>query len=144
MFSEPNKASVTVLAVALLGFTLFQFSQIMQDRSALHKFADQLDTAVKEADKTLAESQKTLDQLNAIAIGTQRLSDAGNANAKEIVQQLTKLGIRINPNYKEDAAKAAAAAAATGTAAPGATPSSTAPSATPTAPAPSAPAAPGK
>jgi septal ring factor EnvC (AmiA/AmiB activator) len=109
--SHHSHKSVTVLAVALFGFTLFQLNQIFLDRDNLHKAQEQTVKNIAEADKVLAENQKVLDQLNGIAIGTQRLSEAGNANAKEIVAQLTKLGIKINPNYKEDQEKAEKAAA---------------------------------
>lgn len=107
-----TKKSVAILAVALLGFTLFQLSQILTDRGNLGKLHEQAAKNMEQVDKVLAENQKMLDQLNAIAIGTQRLADSGNPNAKEIVAQLTKLGIKINPNFKEDQEKAAAEAAA--------------------------------
>jgi hypothetical protein len=98
--SDHNHKSVTVLAVALLGFTVFQFTQILVDRDNIHKMQDQAKKSIEQADKVLADNQKMLDQLNAIAIGTQRLADAGNNNAKEIVTQLNRLGIKINPNFK--------------------------------------------
>lgn len=118
-----------ILAVSLLAFTVFQMSQILIDRSNLHKFTEQAQENNTKADKALADDQKMLDQLNAIAIGTQRLAEAGNANAKEIVQQLNRLGIKINPNFKEDQEKAAA----TKKAEPGQAP--VAPSSAPPAPA---------
>lgn len=95
-----NHKSVTILALALLGFTIFQFTQIFVDRDNIHLMQDQVKKNIEQADKVLADNQKMLDQLNAIAIGTQRLADAGNANAKEIVVQLNRLGIKINPNFK--------------------------------------------
>ena len=98
--SDHNHKSITILAVTLLGFGLFQFTQILADRDGLHKAKEQVQKNIEQADKVLAENQKMLDQLNAIAIGTQRLADAGNANAKEIVAQLSRLGIKINPNFK--------------------------------------------
>lgn len=98
--SDHNHKSVTILAVALLGFGIFQFTQILADRDSLHKAQEQVQKNIEQADKVLADNQKMLDQLNSIAIGTQRLADAGNPNAKEIVAQLTRLGIKINPNFK--------------------------------------------
>ncbi len=95
-----NHKSVTILALALLGFTIFQFTQIFVDRDNIHLMQDQVKKNIEQADKVLADNQKMLDQLNAIAIGTQRLADAGNTNAKEIVVQLNRLGIKINPNFK--------------------------------------------
>lgn len=138
-----TQKTVTILALALLGFTLFQASQILTDRASLRKFHEQIDKATQQADKLITDSQKTLDQLNSIAIGTQRLADAGNANAKEIVQQLARLGIKINPNFKEDQQKAAATSAAANAPAPVPVPTGAAPAAPTPAPA-VAPAAPAK
>ena len=137
MFANENHAhkSVALLAAGLLIFTLFQFWQVLGDRSQLAKAKEAMETRIAEADKVLAENQKMLDQLNAIAIGTQRLSEAGNPNAKEIVNQLNKLGIKINPNFKEDQEKAAASQAG------GEAPAAPAPGA-PAAPAAPAPATP--
>ncbi len=145
MSEQHSHTSVTVLAVALLGFALFQMTQIFADRDNLHKAKTQVEAAITQADKVLTDNQKMLDQLNAIAIGTQRLADSGNANAKEIVTQLGRLGIKINPNFKEGdknakpgegAAPAGgppSAAGASGAATPAAEP---APPAEPPAPAP--------
>jgi hypothetical protein len=98
--SDHNHKSVTILAFALLGFSVFQFTQVLVDRDSIHKMQEQTAKNIEQADKILADNQKMLDQLNAIAIGTQRLADAGNNNAKEIVMQLNRLGIKINPNFK--------------------------------------------
>lgn len=100
------------LTAGLLFFVVFQFAQVLIDRGQLEKAKAATAERIAQADKVLEESQKMLDQLNAIATGTQRLADAGNPNAKDIVGQLNRMGIKINPNYKEDQAKAAAAAAA--------------------------------
>jgi septal ring factor EnvC (AmiA/AmiB activator) len=133
--------SVAILAFSLLAFSLFNLTQIVVDRGNLAKLQAQVTTNAAEADKVLAENQKMLDKLNNIAIGTQRLAEAGNANAKDIVAQLTRLGIRINPNFKEEAEEAARKSAATPSAAPvtGAPPPGMMP---PSAPAPAAPPAP--
>lgn len=98
--SDQTQKSLTILTAALLGFTVFQFTQIFVDRENIHMMQEQVKKNIEQADKVLADNQKMLDQLNAIAIGTQRLADAGNANAKEIVVQLNRLGIKINPNFK--------------------------------------------
>jgi septal ring factor EnvC (AmiA/AmiB activator) len=111
MSDNHSHKSTTFLAAALLFFVIFQLTQILADRSSLEKAKTQISENVTQADKVLADNQKMLDQLNAIATGTQRLADAGNANAKEIVAQLGRAGIKINPNFKEDQAKAAASKA---------------------------------
>ena len=100
MNEEHGHKSVTILALAMLGFGLFQMSQILVDRGALGKVKEQMETNLAQADKVLAENKKMLDQLNVIAIGTQKLADSGNSNAKDIVTQLNRLGIKINPNFK--------------------------------------------
>lgn len=98
--SDRTHQSITIIAATLFGFSIFQFTQILADRDNLHKAQEQVQKNIEQADKVLADNQKMLDQLNAIAIGTQRLADAGNPNAKEIVAQLSRLGIKINPNFK--------------------------------------------
>ncbi len=133
--TEHTHKSQTILTVAVLLFAVFQFSQILMDRANLKNTQSQLATRLAEMDKTIADGQGTLDKLNAIAVGTQRLAEAGNANAKQIVEDLAKAGIKINPNYKEEQAKGAAA----GSAAPAAP---AAAGEAPAAPAPTAPAEP--
>ncbi len=123
--SDHNHNSVTILAFALVGFTIFQFTQILADRDNIHKAQEQVQKSIEQADKVLADNQKMLDQLNSIAIGTQRLADAGNPNAKEIVAQLNRLGIKINPNFKpgqEQVQQPAAAPAPAASEAPPAVP----------------------
>jgi len=110
--SDHSHKPIMYLTAGLLFFVVFQFTQILVDRGQLEKAKAATAERIAQADKVLADSQKMLDQLNNIATGTQRLADAGNPNAKDIVAQLNRMGIKINPNYKEDQAKAAAAAAA--------------------------------
>jgi phage gp16-like protein len=93
--------SVTLLAIGLLIFTLFQLTQVVLDRVALSKVKLQADVNMAQADKAVDEGKKMLDQLNVIAIATQKLADGGNANAKDIVAQLNRAGIKINPNFKK-------------------------------------------
>jgi hypothetical protein len=104
--------SVTLLAIGLLIFTLFQLVTIVGDRVTLTKAKLQVDNNIAEADKALADGAKMLDKLNDVAIATQKLANAGNSNAKEIVGQLNKAGIRINPDFKKPAPGAAPGAPA--------------------------------
>ena len=99
--SDHGHKAVTVLALALLVFTLFQLTQVISDRMGLAKVKAQLDQNVAQADKALDEGTKMLDKLNDVSIATQKLADAGNANAKDIVTQLNKAGIKINPDFKK-------------------------------------------
>jgi hypothetical protein len=93
--------SVTLLAVGLLIFTLFQLATIIGDRVTLTKAKLQVENNIAEADKALADGAKMLDKLNDVAIATQKLANAGNSNAKEIVGQLNRAGIKINPDFKK-------------------------------------------
>lgn len=104
-FGHPY-ASLMLLAAGLLVFSLFQFGQTVADRVSLNRAREKVETRIVEAEKVLANNQRMLEQLNAIAIGTQRLAEAGNGNAKEIVGQLGRLGIRINPNFRDERQKA--------------------------------------
>jgi hypothetical protein len=93
--------SVTLLAVGLLIFTLFQLATIIGDRVTLTKAKLQVENNIAEADKALADGAKMLDKLNDVAIATQKLANAGNSNAKEIVGRLNRTGIKINPDFKK-------------------------------------------
>ena len=46
----------------------------------------------------LQESKKLRDSLDAIARGTAQLADAGNGNARLVVDELKKRGVTINQN----------------------------------------------
>jgi hypothetical protein len=107
--------SITLLAIGLLIFTLFQLTQVLQDGGNLSKAKAQVEKNHAEVNKAVDEGKKMIDQLNDIAIGTQKLADAGNANAKEIVAQMNKLGIKIDPNFKKGQSDKNAVAPAAGT-----------------------------
>ena len=49
-------------------------------------------------DKQKEESKKLRDSLDAIARGTAQLSDAGNPNARLVIEELKKRGVTVNPN----------------------------------------------
>jgi len=124
MFNLPN-GKVTVaqilLPVSLVAFVLFlllafEFTQVMRDRSAMRQ-------AMAQQDKPVEEVQRVQTQLNALAIGTQKLADNGDSNAKGIIERMNKLGITVKmpplggavaPSDEEGAAAAAAPAAPTG------------------------------
>ncbi|HVY13285.1 MAG TPA: hypothetical protein VHB73_06960, partial [Alphaproteobacteria bacterium] len=82
---EHAHKSVTILAIALLIFTLFQLTQVLIDGGTLSKNKAQTKENIAKADKALGDDSKMLDQLNAIALGTQKLAEGGNANAKDII-----------------------------------------------------------
>lgn len=120
--------SIVFLALGLLIFTVFQLTQVLQDRVNLSQAHTQIKTNVAEIDKALAEGDKMLEQLNDVAIATQKLADGGNANAKEIVTQMNRMGIKIDPNFKKGQKPAVPGAPAT-------PPSAATPPAAPTPPA---------
>lgn len=71
-----------------LGFVAWQLERERQQLQAAHAAAlPTLDTATR--------LRQSLDRL---AADTQRLADAGNGNAKVLVDELRRRGITINPN----------------------------------------------
>src|ERR1700677_2559226 len=96
MFNLPN-GKVTIaqilLPVSLIGFVVFlmlafEFTQIMRDRNAMRQ-------AMTQQEKPLEDVQRVQTQLNALAIGTQKLADNGDSNAKGIIDRMNKLGITV-------------------------------------------------
>jgi hypothetical protein len=79
-----------LLVLGLLIWTGSQLIQLIGERSALK-------TLLVNQAQPYAASQKLRVQLDAIASGTQRLADGGNANARLVVDELRKRGITINP-----------------------------------------------
>jgi hypothetical protein len=97
MFSLPNgkvTAAQILLPVSLVAFVVFlflafQFTQVMRDRDAMHQ-------ALAQQDKPMEDVQKLQAQLNSLAIGTQKLADNGDKDAKAIIDRMNKLGISVN------------------------------------------------
>jgi len=105
--------------ISLLAFTLmllfaFQTTQILRDRDVLHETKG-------GQEKAFEDSQRLQAQLNALLLGTQKLADQGDKNAKVIVDKLKELGITIGqPNQQgAQAAPSAPVPAATEKTAPG-------------------------
>ncbi len=127
MFTLPNgkiTASQLLFPVSLLAFVIFimlafQVSQLMRDRGMLHQVYNGQTKAIEEAQRVQA-------QLNALAMGTQKLSLKGDKNAEAIINRMKQMGITVN--MPPGSAPAAAVA----------------PDAMPAASAPAAPAAPAK
>jgi hypothetical protein len=87
-------------ALALACWFAFQTVQLVGERQQLTALRGVQDVQVDAATKLRAS-------LDAMASATAKLADAGNVNAKLLVEELRKRGITINPN----AAPAAPAAA---------------------------------
>jgi hypothetical protein len=86
-----------VLALAVAGWFCYQTAQLARE-------GDNLQTARAAQDRSVQESKKLRDSLDAIARDTALLADKGNAGAKLIVDELRKRGVTINPNVAPPAA----------------------------------------
>ncbi|MFY9287683.1 MAG: hypothetical protein WAO98_04185 [Alphaproteobacteria bacterium] len=96
--NKDGKISVTqvLVPVGIVSFVLFimlsfQMSQILRDRQNLQ-------AAHMNQSKAFEEAQKVQTQLDALAVGTQKLAGKGNKNAKAIIDRMKKLGITVNDN----------------------------------------------
>lgn len=79
------------LAVALVAALSHQAYLLSRD-------AMRLTQAQTQQLPVLDKARQVRDALDKLAAQTQRLADAGNPNAKLIVDELRKRGITINPN----------------------------------------------
>ena len=77
--------------VAFLGWTIFQTTELIRERSSLAQTRS-LQTA------PLAQAQKIRVATDSMASKTQKLADAGNPNAQLVISQLKQRGITVNPN----------------------------------------------
>jgi hypothetical protein len=76
---------------ALLAWFGLQTWLLMDERASLK-------TAHSSQQQTVDNAAKLRQSLDALAADTQRLADAGNPNARLLVEELRKRGITINPN----------------------------------------------
>lgn len=79
-----------LLAVALVGWFAFQTLQLINERQQLEALRVSQGPQVEAAGKVRAS-------LDTVAVATARLADAGNANARLLVDELRRRGIVINP-----------------------------------------------
>ncbi|MBI1273347.1 MAG: hypothetical protein GC131_04605 [Alphaproteobacteria bacterium] len=87
---------VAALALSLFILVGFQMQQILIDRAALKKVYDGQQVSVERGAKVQG-------QLDALAVGTLHLAEAGNKHAQGIVTELKKAGITINPEKAKPA-----------------------------------------
>lgn len=80
---------LALAAVALLAFLLDQTEQRWRERQ-------QLQQSHAEQQPQVERAQQLRGQLDRLAADTQRLADAGNANAAALVGELRRRGITIN------------------------------------------------
>ncbi len=96
-----------LVPVSVLAFTValdfaYQTTLVMKDRDALNQ-------AMTRLEAPFAESQKLNTQFGGLVVGTQKLAEDGNSDAKTIVENLIKIGVLPNP--AEQAQKAPVPAA---------------------------------
>lgn len=83
---------LTLVSVTVFLLIGYQTTQIMRDRDGLNMTKGQ-------QEKAFQDSQRMQNQLNALLVGTQKLADNGNKNAKVITDKLKGMGIQVmNPD----------------------------------------------
>jgi hypothetical protein len=91
--SDKITASHVLFPVGILSLVItlllgYQTTLLFADRDALHhQYADQ--------DKPLQQIEKIKAQVNALAIGTLRLSQQGNKDASTLIAELKKSGVDV-------------------------------------------------
>lgn len=80
-----------ILTLAVVAWSGFQLAQLLRERDALA-------TARFNQERPMENAKKLRDALDALARQTQLLATKGNAGAKQIVDELKKRGITINPD----------------------------------------------
>lgn len=84
-----------LLALAWLGWMGFQLMVSMNDRNVLRDAHAQQQTTVDKSSQLRAS-------LDALATDTHRLAEAGNPNARALVDELRRRGVTINPNAAQN------------------------------------------
>jgi hypothetical protein len=90
--SRRNATPFVPLLLVIIGLLIGSVTQVYQ----LFSERSTLQTLLANQAVPYAASQKLRTQFDAIATGTQRLSDEGNPNARRVVEELRKRGITIN------------------------------------------------
>jgi hypothetical protein len=83
--------AVVLLALAFVMLLVFQLVQMIRESGNIHRIH-----AAQE--QNLVEGKRLLAQLNSIAGKTAALADAGDTNAKAIIDEMRKLGIQVKPS----------------------------------------------
>jgi hypothetical protein len=78
-----------ILMLALATWTGFQTHQLLREKETLAMLRANQEPTIQQAQRV----RQTLDQL---ATETQKLADAGNPNARLVVEELRKRGVTIN------------------------------------------------
>ena len=88
-----------ILCLVMIAWFGFQAVQLRGERTAMNEL-------MTNQDKQIEDARKLRDSLDAIARGTAKLADAGNPNARLIVDELKRRGITINLNPPAPASNA--------------------------------------
>jgi hypothetical protein len=83
-------APMLILLLGMVAWSGFQLQHLMTEADALAAARAGQETQVQQA-------QKVRQALDAVANETRKLADAGNANARTVVDELRKRGVTINP-----------------------------------------------
>jgi hypothetical protein len=94
-----------ILALAVMLSLMLQLQQSLGDRTTLQQVRDGQTQA-------LAQSKDVQDRLDRLAVATVRLAEAGNANAKTLVERMKQAGITVNPSKSETVTEAVTSAPA--------------------------------
>jgi hypothetical protein len=97
--ATPNRARPLLPLALLLGLIVVGGDQIFAIFD-LRRATAELEKVALDQTRQLAQVQKIESQLDALASGTARLADAGNPNARRIVQSLQASGVAINAQAK--------------------------------------------
>jgi len=89
-----------ILSLAVALFLGFQVQQALTERANLQQ-------AQAAQDKPLEQAREIQQKLDQLAVGTLRLAEAGNSNAKELVERMKQAGVTITPKPEETPAKSA-------------------------------------
>ncbi len=81
-------APITLLSVTVFFLLSYQTTQILRDRDALNMTKGQQQKAFEDA-------SRLQEQLKALLLGTQKLTDEGNKNTKVITEKLKEMGIHV-------------------------------------------------
>lgn len=81
---------LSLIALTLLLFLGFQARELCKER-------DNLKNNIVQQQKPFEESQKLQAQLAALVGGTEKLAESGSKGAKEIAEQLKKIGVTSRP-----------------------------------------------
>jgi hypothetical protein len=82
------------LALVVLGFFIMIVFQTVQ----LFREHGQIDSVRAAQEPTIQEGTRLRQQLDSLASKLAQLADAGNANAKAIIDELRRQGITVKPN----------------------------------------------